>query len=73
MKKYEEEYLFSDEEADPTICSYKQTTYMSNMIGSIMVNLLSNHAANLCDPLIPRDLPFLTTYSAELMLLKTIN
>lgn len=70
MKKYEENCLFSDAEADETICSYKQTTFMANMIGSIMVNLFVNFCANECDPLIPRDVPFYTEYNAETMYFK---
>ncbi len=73
MEKYEKEWLFSDGEADATICSYKQTTFMANMIGSIIVNLFVNHCANMCEELlIPRDLPFYTTYDASTMYFKTI-
>ena len=68
---YNRDYLFSDAEADETICSYKQTSHCANMIGSIMVNLFVNFVANECDPLIPRDLPFITTYDAERMYFKT--
>ena len=71
MGRYETEYLFSDSEADATICSYKQTTFCANMIASYMVNLFVNFCANQCEPLIDRDLPFLTTYNAETMYLKT--
>ena len=71
MSRYETEYLFSDSEADVTICSYKQTTFCANMIASYMVNLFVNFCANQCEPLIDRDLPFLTTYNAETMYLKT--
>lgn len=70
--KYERDFLFKDDEADETICSYKQTTFMANMIGSIMVNLFVNFCANECNPLIPRDLPFYTEYSAETMFFKVI-
>ena len=70
IRKYEEEFLFSDEEADETICSYKQTTFMANMIGSIITNLFINFCANQCNPLIDRDLPFLTEYNAETMYFK---
>lgn len=68
---YNRDYLFSDAEADETICSYKQTSHCANMIASIMVNLFVNFVANECDPLIPRDLPFLTTYDAERIFFKT--
>ena len=71
INRYSNEYLFSDAEADETICSYKQTTFCANMIASYMVNLFVNFCANQCGPLIDRDLPFLTTYNAETMYLKT--
>lgn len=71
IDRYQREFLFSDSEADETICSYKQTTFCANMIASYMVNLFVNFVANQCNPLIDRDLPFLTTYNAETMYLKT--
>ena len=71
INRYSNEYLFSDAEADETICSYKQTTFCANMIASYMVNLFVNFCANQLNPLIDRDLPFLTTYNAETMYLKT--
>lgn len=71
INRYEKEFLFSDAEADATVCSYKQTTFMANMIASVMVNLFVNFVANQCKPLIERDLPFYTTYSAETMYYKT--
>ena len=71
INRYKNEFLFSDAEADATVCSYKQTTFMANMIASVMVNLFVNFVANQCKPLIERDLPFYTTYSAEIMYYKT--
>src|SRR5574344_76547 len=71
MQKYERDWLFTDAEAEATVCSYKQTSYMANMIGSIMVNLFTNFCANECDPIILRDLPFLTSYDASMMYFKT--
>ena len=70
-KIYENQHLFSDSEADATVCSYKQTSHCANMIGSLIVNLFVNFVANECEPLIPRDLPFLTSYDAERMFFKT--
>ena len=70
ITRYRDKFLFSDEEADETLCSYKQTTYMANMIGSIMVNLFTNFVANeLVEDL--RDLPFFTSYAADSMMFKT--
>ena len=71
INRYKQEFLFDDEEADPTICSYKQTSFMANMIASVMINLFVNFIANQCDPLIDRDLPFFTKYNAETMFFKT--
>ena len=68
---YEANFLFEDSEAQATICSYKQTTFMANMIASLMVNLFVNAVANECSPVIERDLPFYTEYNAEIMYLKT--
>lgn len=70
MERYEEEWLFADEEAEETLCSYKQTTFMANMIGSVMVNIFVNHVANQCDPIFPRDVPFMTSYDASTMYFK---
>lgn len=71
LERYENEFMFSDAEADETVCSYKQTTFCANMIASCMVNLFVNFCANQCNPIIDRDLPFLTAYNAETMYFKT--
>lgn len=75
MEKYERDWLFSDAEADATLCSYKQTTFMANMIGSIITNLFVNFCANDLEgdkkPMIDRSLPFLTSYDASLMMFTT--
>lgn len=71
MQKYENEWLFNDNEAETTLCSYKQTSFCANMIASVMVNLFVNFIANQCNPLIERELPFYTNYDAERMYFKT--
>lgn len=73
MARYEKDFLFSDAEADETVCSYKQTSFIANMIGSLIVNLFVNFCANQCNPLVPRDLPFYTEYNAETFYFKVIN
>ena len=72
MEKYEKEYLFSDEEADNTVCSFKQTSFMANMIASYMTNLFVNFVANMCDPIIPKDVPFYTEYTSDNLYTKVI-
>lgn len=71
IARYGEEFLFDDADADETVCSMKQTTYMACMIGSIMTNLFVNFVANLTDPVLPYDLPFFTEYDAQNMIFKT--
>ena len=71
IERYEKEFLFADYEADTTVCSIKQTTYLACMIGSLMVNLFTNFIANSLNPIIPYDLPFFTEYDAQNMLFKT--
>ena len=71
MQIYEEQWLFNDDEAEETICSYKQTSFCANMIASVMINCFVNFIANQCDPLIPRDVPFFTEYDASMMFFKT--
>lgn len=71
IDRYEREFLFTDYEADATICSMKQTTYLACMIGSLVVNLFTNFIANSLKPIIPYDLPFFTEYDAQNMIFKT--
>lgn len=73
MSRYMKEFLFRDSEAEETVCSYKQTSFMANMIASVMVNLFVNFCANECNPIIPRDLPFFTEYSADTMFFKVVS
>lgn len=71
MDRYETEFLFSDFQAEHTVCSMKQTTYLACMISSLMVNLFTNFIANSLNPVIPYDLPFFTEYDSPNMLFKT--
>lgn len=70
MEKFERDWLFSDEEAEATQCSYKQTSFCANMIASVMVNLFVNFIANKCEPLVDRAIPFFTYYDASQMFFK---
>lgn len=69
IMRYRNEFLFSSREAEHTVCSMKQTTYLASMIGSFIVNLFTNWVANLLNPIIPYDIPFFTNYNAQNMLL----
>ena len=71
MQEYESKWLFTDNEAEATLCSFKQTSHVANMIASLIVNLFTNFVAIRCDDL--RDLPFFTEYTADMMFFNTIK
>ena len=73
MSRYKREFLFFDSEAEQTVCSMKQTTYLACMIGSLMTNLFTNFIANTLNPVVPYDLPFFTEYDAQNMIFRTEN
>ena len=62
-----ERYLkewFSDEDADETLCSYKQTAYVAAMLAGRIVNNFVNYFSNKDADLIPRIVPFYIEYEA---------
>lgn len=73
MKMYIDKYFFSDSEAEDTVCSLKQTTYLASMIGAFIANLFTNFVANTLNPVIPYTLPFFTEYDAKYMIFKEVD
>ena len=79
FKLYEDDYLFSDEEAESTICSFKQTSFVAQIIGGMITNLFVNFWNNVSlmekndDTVLQRSVPFVTEYSADLMILHSKN
>lgn len=75
IEKYKNEFLFDDTEAEETPCNYKQTSFMSAIIGGIITNLFVNFCHNCLvqEGKVPmeRELPFLTTYDAATMMFTT--
>lgn len=73
QEEYENKWLFTDEEADSDVCSYKQTAYAAQMCASYVTNLYINFCANLSkaeDDPTRRYLPFMTEYDASQMILR---
>jgi len=68
IQYYENHCLFNDDEADATVCSYKQTSFMASMIASMMVNVFVNWCANLAGEF--RPVPIFTEYDAVTMQMK---
>lgn len=73
IQKYEQECLFTDEEAETTVCSYKQTSFCANMIASYITNLFVNFCVNEKNGYLTRPLPFRTFYDASCMFLRLEN
>lgn len=46
IKRYEDEFLFSDEEVQEADCTFKQTSHCAAMIASHMVGFLTNWVSN---------------------------
>lgn len=67
MKYYEENWLFSDEEADATLCSYKQTSFMASQIAASMTNIFVNYIYNHLFRTPIRSVPRYTEYSGATM------
>lgn len=70
INKYRET-LFDDNEADSEICSYKQTSFMANMIASLITNVFVNYVASKIDGGAAREIPFKTEYLGEMMWFKS--
>ena len=66
IKRYEES-IFPDYEADAVVCSYKQTSFMANMIASLITNVFVNYVASTIDGGAARAVPFKTEYLGEMM------
>lgn len=46
IEKYYKEYLYNDSEVEEAPCSFKQTSYLAAMIGSLITNLVVNFVSN---------------------------
>lgn len=67
QENYAKEWLFSSEEADVTTCSYKQTSFMANMIGTMITNIVVNYAYNSHFGMPIRTIPYKMYYSGPSM------
>lgn len=69
-EKYKTEWLFTDEEAVETTCSYKQTSFIANINAGLIANAVTNYAGYLLgDP--AKQIPFMKEYNSITMTLKT--
>ena len=62
IDRYYKEGLFSSEEAEPTICTYKQTKYMAHIIGGLMADTLVAYAMKLNNKFV--QIPFYREYDS---------
>ena len=64
MNEYENSWLFSDNEADVTDCTFKQTSHLAAMIGTYMTTNLVNWANNLNEDNMERRVPWFMEYNS---------
>lgn len=62
IEEYENKYLFSDEEVEAPLCSYRQTTFEAMQIGGMMAQIYVNKVCNICD-ISERTAPFYTSFN----------
>ena len=70
---YRERYLFTDEQAEETVCSFKQTSFMAAIIGGMMANALVNIVYNEGNNFPPVYVPFAIAYNSENFRTSTLN
>ena len=71
QNKYEQEYLFSDDEVEDAPCSLKQTTHMAAMISSQMTAFFTNFLTNIVEEEEVREVPFFHSYFLPMNLITT--
>lgn len=71
FNKYKDNYLFTDIEADATICSRKQTSFMTGIIASLITNIFVNFCENQATSL--TFTPWFIEYNSNTMTLKTLE
>lgn len=66
IQKYENEYLYSDADVEEAPCSFKQTSYLAAMIGSLITNLVVNFVSNTVVEF-SKVLPFKTSFNTSIL------
>lgn len=70
QNEYKSTFLFSDQEAESTVCSNKQTSFVAGIIGGLITNIFVNFVANQCNPVVEWAVPFITKYNSKNILLE---
>jgi len=66
QEEYEINWLFGDDIADETDCTFKQTTHLAAMIASFIVNHFVNWCSSFSETNFPRRIPWFTEYNSIL-------
>ena len=66
QREYETNWLFGDDIADETDCTFKQTTHLAAMIASFIVNHFVNWCSSFSETNFPRRIPWFTEYNSIL-------
>ena len=71
-KEYEDKYLFSSEEALDLVCSYKQTSHIAGMLGSLITSTVVNFITNNASGFDFSPINFFTEFDAQTMNFKIL-
>ena len=61
-KRYQKDFLFSDKSVADTPCTFKQTSHVAAMMGSLITNFFLSHINNCNEGIVSRDIPFFYEY-----------
>ena len=62
--EYEMNWLFGDEEADDTDCTFRQTSHIAAMLGTYITTYFTNFCSNLSPDNFPKRIPWFMEYNS---------
>ena len=62
--EYEKNWLFNDEDADDTDCTFRQTSHIAAMLGTYITTYFTNFCSNLSPDNFPKRIPWFMEYNS---------
>ena len=62
--EYERNWLFEDEDADDTDCTFRQTSHIAAMLGTYITTYFTNFCSNLSPDNFPKRIPWFMEYNS---------
>lgn len=64
QNEYERNWLFEDEDADDTDCTFRQTSHIAAMLGTYITTYFTNFCSNLSPDNFPKRIPWFMEYNS---------